>query len=172
MLSRFHEKHSAVSHISDEDYDVVQSGMQGVVDFGTARACEIPGINMCAKTGTAENKRIIDGKLYKLKNHSIFACFAPRENPKIAVAVIVENGGYGADAAGPIASLLVEKYLNDTIATDRLELEDAMTNQNLMPRLPGPDAIQGRFNRAAEWARSERGQHPLDANIRRLRSGI
>ena len=152
LLSRFHEKHSAVSHISDEDYDVVQNGMQGVVDFGTARSVKIPGINMCAKTGTAENNRIINGKFYKLKNHSIFACFAPRENPKIAVAVIVENGGFGADAAGPIASLLVEKYLNDTIATDRLELEDRMTNTNLMPGYLVRVQYKADSLRAADWA--------------------
>jgi len=152
LLSRFHEKHSAVSHIRDEDYDVVQNGMQGVVDFGTARSVKIPGINMCAKTGTAENNRIINGKFYKLKNHSIFACFAPRENPKIAVAVIVENGGFGADAAGPIASLLVEKYLNDTIATDRLELEDRMTNTNLMPGYLVRMQYRADSIRAAEWA--------------------
>ncbi len=54
---------------------------------------------MCAKTGTAENKLVVDGKVVKLKNHSLFACFAPRENPKIAVVVVVENGGYGKDAA-------------------------------------------------------------------------
>ena len=152
LLSRFHEKHSAVSHISDEDYDVVQNGMQGVVDFGTARSVRIPGINMCAKTGTAENNQVINGKLYKLKNHSVFACFAPRENPKIAVAVIVENGGYGADAAGPIASLLVEKYVNDTIATDRLELEDRMTNMNLMPGYLVRKQYKADSIRAAEWA--------------------
>jgi hypothetical protein len=123
-----------------------------VVDFGTARSVRIPGINMCAKTGTAENNRIINGKFYKLKNHSVFACFAPRENPKIAVAVIVENGGFGADAAGPIASLLVEKYLNDTIATDRLELEDRMTNTNLMPGYLVRVQYKADSNRAAEWA--------------------
>jgi len=152
LLSRFHEKHSAVSHITNEDYDVVQNGMQGVVDFGTARSVKIPGINMCAKTGTAENNQVINGKLYKLKNHSVFACFAPRENPKIAVAVIVENGGYGADAAGPIASLLVEKYLNDTIATDRLELEDRMTNMNTMPGYLVRKQYKADSIRAAEWA--------------------
>src|SRR6201996_2704945 len=90
LLSRFHEKHSAVSHISDEDYNVVQNGMLGVTEFGTGRGARIPGIEMCAKTGTAENKQFIEGRLIKLKNHSVFACFAPRDNPKIAVAVIIE----------------------------------------------------------------------------------
>jgi penicillin-binding protein 2 len=92
-----------------------------------------PGHQYVRQDRYRRKQQVIDGKVYKLKNHSIFACFAPRENPKIAVAVIVENGGFGADAAGPIASLLVEKYLNDTIATDRLELEDRMTNRTSCP---------------------------------------
>jgi len=108
---------------------------------------------MCAKTGTAENKTVIDGKLYKLKNHSVFACFAPRENPKIAIAVIVENGGFGAEAAGPIASLLVEKYLRDTISTDRLALEDRITNLNLMPGYLVRRQFKTDSIRAADWAR-------------------
>jgi hypothetical protein len=69
------------------------------------------------------------------------------------VAVIIENGGYGADAAAPIASLLVEKYLNDTIATDRLELEDEMTNRNLMPGYLVRLQFKTDSSRAAEWAR-------------------
>jgi penicillin-binding protein 2 len=153
LLSRFHEKHSAVSHISDEDYETVQSGMQGVTEIGTGTIARIPGINMCAKTGTAENKTVVDGKVLKLRTHSIFACFAPRENPKIAVAVIVENGGYGRDAAAPIASLLVEKYLNDTIATDRLHIEDEMTNKNTMPGYLVRRQYKADSSRAADWAR-------------------
>jgi penicillin-binding protein 2 len=153
LLSRFHEKHSAVSHISDEDYETVQSGMQGVTEIGTGQIARIPGINMCAKTGTAENKTVVDGKVIKLRTHSIFACFAPRENPRIAVAVIVENGGYGRDAAAPIASLLVEKYLNDTIATNRLQMEDEMTNKNTMPGYLVRRQFKADSSRAADWAR-------------------
>lgn len=134
VLSRYHQKHEPVTHISDAAYEVVHSGMQDVTEIGTGRVARILGINMCSKTGTAENKKVIDGKAIKMKSHSWFVCFAPRENPKIAVAVIVENGGYGGAQAGPIASLLVEKYLNDTIATSRLALEDDVTNRNLMPR--------------------------------------
>jgi penicillin-binding protein 2 len=152
LLSRFHVKHQSVSRISEDDYDVVQSGMQGVVEIGTGRVARIPGIDMCAKTGTAENKQVIDGRVVRLRTHSIFAAFAPRENPRIAIAVIVENGGYGKDAAAPIASLLVEKYLRDTIATDRLELEDEMTNKNTMPRYLVRKQFKADSARAAEYA--------------------
>src|SRR5580658_8569107 len=152
LLSRFHVKHQAVSHISDEDYNVVQTGMQGVVEIGTGKAARIPGIDICGKTGTADNKIRIDGRVVMLRPHSIFACFAPRENPKIAVAVIVENGGHGAYAAAPIASLLVEKYLRDTIATDRLGLEDEMTNKNTMPRYLVQKQFKADSARAADYA--------------------
>jgi penicillin-binding protein 2 len=152
LLSRYHVKHQAVSHISDADYDVVQTGMQGVVEIGTGKAARIPGIDICGKTGTADNKIRIDNRVIMLRPHSIFACFAPRENPKIAVAVIVENGGHGAYAAAPIASLLVEKYLRDTIATDRLGLEDEMTNKNTMPRYLVQKQFKADSARAADYA--------------------
>jgi penicillin-binding protein 2 len=152
LLSRFHIKHQGATHISDADYDVVQNGMQGVTEIGTGQVARIPGIDMCAKTGTAENKQRIDNRVVKLRNHSLFACFAPRENPRIAVAVIVENGGYGKDAAAPIASLLVEKYLRDTIATDRLALLDEMTNHNFMPRYLVRLQFKADSDRAASWA--------------------
>jgi penicillin-binding protein 2 len=153
LLSRFHERHAAVSHITNDAYDVVQGGMQGVTEIGTGKVARIPGINMCAKTGTAENKLLVDGKVIRLKTHSLFACFAPRENPRIAVVVVVENGGYGKDAAAPIASLLVEKYLNDTIATNRLEIEDRMTNQNNMPGYLVRRQFKADSLRAVDWAR-------------------
>jgi len=153
LLNRFHLKHEPVTNISNADYEVVHSGMQDVTEIGTAQPARIPGINMCAKTGTAENKLVLDGKVVKLNNHSLFVCFAPRENPKIAVAVIVENGGYGAAQAGLIASLLVEKYLNDTISTNRLALEDAITGRNLMPNYLVRRQFKADSTRAAEWAR-------------------
>ena len=156
LLSRFHIKHEPVTHISDEDYNVVQSGMQDVIEIGTGRPARIPGINMCGKTGTAENKLRIDGRVVKMNNHSLFVCFAPRENPKIAVAVIVENGGYGGAQAAPIASLLVEKYLNDTIRTERLALEDEVTGRNLMPGYLVRLQFKADSSRAAEWARQGR----------------
>jgi penicillin-binding protein 2 len=153
LLSRFHQKHEPVSHISDAAYEVVHSGMQDVVEIGTAKVARVPGIDMCAKTGTAENKQRIDGRVLKLNNHSVFVCFAPRESPKIAVAVIIENGGFGAAQAGVIASLLVEKYLNDTIATPRLALLDDITNRNLMPGYLVRLQFRDDSNRAALWAK-------------------
>jgi penicillin-binding protein 2 len=154
LLNRFHQKHEPVTHISDEDYQVVQSGMQDVTEIGTGKLARIPGINMCAKTGTAENKKVIDGRVIKLKSHSWFVCFAPREAPKIAVAVIVENGGYGKDAAAPIASLIVEKYLKDTIRTERLAEVDRLTHLNMMPRYLVRLQFKDDSTRAAQWART------------------
>jgi penicillin-binding protein 2 len=153
LLSRYHVKHEPVSHISDADYEVVHSGMEDVIEIGTGRLARIPGITMCGKTGTAENKLVLDGKVKVLTPHSLFVCFAPRDNPKIVVAVIVENGGHGAYQAAPIASLLVEKYLNDTIATDRLALLDQITSRNLMPRYLVHKQFKADSLRAADWAR-------------------
>jgi penicillin-binding protein 2 len=134
ILNRFTQKHEVLTHIPDDVYEVVASGMQDVVEFGTASAAKIPGINICAKTGTAENYRMIRGRRSKLRSHSVFVCFAPRENPKIAIAVVIENAGFGAAWAAPIGSLLLEKYLNDSIRTERLALIDHIVGSNLMPR--------------------------------------
>ncbi|MBC8034089.1 MAG: penicillin-binding protein 2 [Chitinophagaceae bacterium] len=133
ILAPFRKKHEVLTHISDTTYEAVISGMQDVVDIGTARGAKIPGINICAKTGTAENYRVIDGKRTQLKDNSLFVCFAPRENPKIVIAVIVENAGFGSTWAAPIASLMLEKYLNDTLRTERVKEVDRIAAANLMP---------------------------------------
>ncbi len=133
LLNRFRQKHEVLTHISDDAFNAVIGGMQGVVEEGTARIVQIPGINICAKTGTAENYRIIDGKRTQLKDNSMFVCFAPREDPKIAIAVVVENAGFGATWAGPIARILLEKYLNDTLQTKSKEDLERISNSNLMP---------------------------------------
>ncbi|MDB5251222.1 MAG: peptidoglycan glycosyltransferase [Flaviaesturariibacter sp.] len=133
VLNKFRRKHEVLTHIPDTVYEVVHSGMQDVVDVGTARAAAIPGIKICAKTGTAENFRIIDKRRVQLKDNSLFACFAPRENPRIAIAVVVENAGYGATWAAPIASLLMEKYLTDSIRAERLPEIERIAAANLMP---------------------------------------
>jgi len=152
LLNRYHQKHSVLTHISEDDYQTVQSGMQDVIEIGTGRIARIPGISMCGKTGTAENKRVIDNRVVKLKNNSWFVCFAPREDPKIAVAVIVENAGYGAAWAAPIASLMVEKYLNDTLRTERLAEADRITGSNLMPKFLVRIQFKDDSTRAAKWA--------------------
>jgi len=110
--------------IDGKYFEPVIDGMQEVVESGTARSSKIPGIIMCGKTGTAQNSHG--------KNHSIFVAFAPRDHPRIAIAVIVENAGQGAWYAAPIASYIVEKYLTDTIARPKDEF-DRIMNANLMP---------------------------------------
>ncbi len=102
----------------------VTDGLRQVVEAGTAVESKVEGISLCGKTGTVQNNHG--------DNHSVFAGFAPKETPKIAIAVIVENAGFGAKYAGPIASLMVEKYLNDTIATKRLEKEKKIKEINLL----------------------------------------
>jgi penicillin-binding protein 2 len=129
MLANFKEKHKAID-IPDSIFEVVHNGMQGVVEQGTGRRARIEGITMCGKTGTVEN--YIRG--VKQKNHSFFAAFAPRENPKIAIMCVVENSGQGAWFAAPIVSLMVEKYLKDSITGKaRLDLIETMANTNLIP---------------------------------------
>lgn len=117
-----YDKHTAL--ISREHFDPVVEGLFQVVEAGTARSARVEGITMCGKTGTAQNPHGDD--------HSMFAGFAPRDNTKIAIAVVVENGGFGSAYAAPIASLMVEKYLNDTIQTSRLPLEKRMLEGNLL----------------------------------------
>jgi penicillin-binding protein 2 len=133
LLNRFRVKHEVLTKIPDEAYEAVIGGMQDVVEHGTARVVMIPGINICAKTGTAEKYRILDKRRIKLKDNSMFVCFAPREDPKIAIAVVVENSGFGTTWAAPIASLMLEKYLNDTLRTEKLKEVERIASANLMP---------------------------------------
>jgi len=110
-------------------FDLIIDGLHKVYKEGTARGLQIPNIDICGKTGTAENKIKIDGKAVQLTDHSIFVAFAPKDNPKIAIAVFVENGYWGARYAGPIASLMIEKYLKRTIT--RKDLENRMYTETL-----------------------------------------
>ncbi len=119
-----YEKHTAL--IDKEHFIPVIEGLFEVVEAGTAKAARVEGITLCGKTGTAQNPHG--------DNHSMFAGFAPKDEAKIAIAVVVENGGYGSTYAAPIASLLVEKYLNDTIATKRLPIEKRMIETNLLSK--------------------------------------
>jgi penicillin-binding protein 2 len=109
--------------IDDRYFDIVFDGMQKVVDAGTARAYgKIDSITVLGKTGTAQNPHG--------KDHAVFVCFAPRENPRIAIAVVVENSGYGGVWAAPVASLMIEKYLNG--GTKRTDLEKRMLEAKLL----------------------------------------
>jgi penicillin-binding protein 2 len=105
--------------VDAKHFEPIISGMWGVVNEpgGTARKARVSGISVCGKTGTVENFKAG----IKQKNHSVFIAFAPRENPKIAIAVYVENAGYGGDWAAPIASLMIEKYLTGKISNERKE---------------------------------------------------
>ncbi|MEI9945705.1 MAG: penicillin-binding protein 2 [Chitinophagaceae bacterium] len=152
LLNKYRKKHEVLTHIPDSSYETVISGMQDVTIAGTAwRIPKIPGVNICAKTGTAENYGKIRGKLEKRKDHSLFVCFAPRENPKIAVAVIIENGGFGATWAGPIAFLMLEKYLNDTLRAERLKEVDRIAAANLIPSFLADEQKTVDSTRAWQW---------------------
>ncbi|MBC7390122.1 MAG: penicillin-binding protein 2 [Opitutaceae bacterium] len=108
--------------IDPANFTTVTNGMFDVVDFGTAYRSHIEGIPYCGKTGTAQNPHGED--------HSVFMAFAPRYNPKIAIAVYVENAGFGDKWAAPIASLMIEKYLSDTIT--RKDIEQKMQAKNFI----------------------------------------
>jgi penicillin-binding protein 2 len=133
FVNKYRVKHDVLTHIPDADYQSVIDGMHDVVTMGTARVAEIPGIDVCAKTGTAENYTFLDGYKIKLPNNSMFVCFAPKENPKIAIAVAVENAGFGATWGGPIARILMEKYLNDTLQAKSVADVERISTSNLMP---------------------------------------
>ena len=107
-------------NIDERHFDVVIDGMERVVQGGTARSAQTPGIDICGKTGTSQNPHG--------KDHSVFIAFAPKDKPEIAIAVFVENGGYGSTYAAPIASLVIEKYLNDTISDVRKYTENRILN--------------------------------------------
>ncbi|MFK7950300.1 MAG: penicillin-binding protein 2 [Saprospiraceae bacterium] len=104
----------------------VVQGMHDVVLAGTARIAQIDSIEVCGKTGTAENPHGDD--------HSVFIAFAPKDNPKIAIAVFVENGRYGATHAAPIASLMIEQYLKGQISDRRKFLEERMLKSDLLTK--------------------------------------
>lgn len=119
-------------NLSDSIFEAVHDGMQGVMETGTGRGSKVPGITICGKTGTVENYY----RGVKQPNHSFFCAFAPRENPKIAIMCVVENSGrFGGTYAAPIVSLMIEKYINDTINATRIALVDRMEKINLIPPL-------------------------------------
>jgi len=124
---RFRTKH--VTTIDRKYFEPMISGLFDVYNLGTAHGLNVEGIEICGKTGTAENYAKINGKRVKLQDHSIFVAFAPKDNPKIAIAVFVENGYWGARWAGPITSLMIEKYIRKKIT--RKDLEKRMLEGSL-----------------------------------------
>jgi penicillin-binding protein 2 len=138
-LARFKEKQYTL--VTDTAlYRNTISGMTLVVESGTAAGVKMKDITMCAKTGTAQNPHG--------KDHSVFVAFAPRDNPKIAIAVLVENAGWGAEWAAPIASLMIEKYLRGY--TTRPEMEKKMLEGNLIE-----NELKGRREELTQNARKK-----------------
>ncbi len=125
---KFRTKH--VTTINRKHFEPVIEGMNAVYGpGGTASGLGLDGIEICGKTGTAENYLKVNGKRVKLQDHSIFVAFAPKVNPKIAIAVFVENGYWGKRWAGPITSLMIEKYLRKKIT--KVDFEKRMLEGSL-----------------------------------------
>jgi penicillin-binding protein 2 len=122
--------------IDAQYFEPVIEGMFDVYNEGTAKYIQIPDIEICGKTGTAENFTKIDGKKVQLTDHSIFIAFAPKDNPKIAIAVIVENGYWGSRWAGKIAGLMIEKHLKGEIT--RKDMEAYVLNGSLLEEYEKP----------------------------------
>ena len=116
------EKH--IVPIKKEYFDVIIDGMEEAVQGGTATKARVDSVIICGKTGTIQNPHGDD--------HSAFFAFAPRENPKIAILVYVENGVWGGRNAAPIAGLLIEKYLTGKIADRKKVIETEMFNVDLI----------------------------------------
>ncbi len=130
LLTKFKQKHGSIE-FSDSVFEAVHDGMQNVVEHGTGLGAKVPGIIICGKTGTVEN--YFRGE--KQPNHSFFCGFAPRDNPTIAIMCVVENSGkFGGTFAAPITGLMIEKYLNDSIAgKDRKDRVETLSKMNLIP---------------------------------------
>jgi penicillin-binding protein 2 len=114
-----------VTSIEPKYFDPIVEGMELVMKAGTGWSSQIDSISVCGKTGTAQNPHG--------KDHSLFIAFAPKDNPKIAICVVVENSGFGATWAAPISSLMMEKYLKGYIPEKRIPLQERMLNANLLP---------------------------------------
>ncbi|MEL7120754.1 MAG: penicillin-binding transpeptidase domain-containing protein [Bacteroidota bacterium] len=108
-------------------FEPVIDGMYKAVLAGTATSAYVPGLDICGKTGTAENSAGED--------HSVFFAFAPKDNPQIAIAVFIENAGFGGTWAAPLAGLMIEQYINGEIAANRKWTLDRILNANLI-KLP------------------------------------
>jgi len=132
--------------IDKRHFEPVIQGMFDVYNKGTAATLRVPGIDICGKTGTAENFVRIDSVKTQLTDHSIFVAFAPKDNPKIAIAVFVENGYWGSRFAGRMASLMIEKYIKGHITRTDLErwiLTHSLENEYAKPFSKEPFKING-----------------------------
>lgn len=157
--------------INPSYFSMVVEGMRMSVTGGTSRIADIPGVEVCGKTGTAQNPTGTK------KDHSVFVAFAPKDNPKIAIAVYVENAGYGATYAAPIASLMMEKYLKDSVT--RKPLEERIVNMDLTTELKYVFTAQKAAKEAKERARKAKADslksastHPTSSSAIRKKAAI
>jgi penicillin-binding protein 2 len=114
---------------NDSEFDAsifppVINGLHLVVEAGTGKMAQVPGLEVCGKTGTAENPHGED--------HSVFVAFAPKDNPRIAIAAIVENSGWGGTWSAPICGLMIEKYINREIDPSQKWKEDRILQANFL----------------------------------------
>ncbi|MBW7893334.1 MAG: penicillin-binding protein 2, partial [Chitinophagaceae bacterium] len=140
--SQYKVKHYTT--VSPKHFEPIVEGMHQVYKRGTASSLQVPGIEIGGKTGTAENFTRINGKRVQLTDHSIFIAFAPVDDPKIAIAVFVENGYWGSRWAGRIAGLMIEKYLKGEISRTDMEkfiLEGSLEDEYAKPWSGQPFSI-------------------------------
>ncbi|WP_370479842.1 penicillin-binding protein 2 [Tamlana flava] len=132
--------------IDKRHFEPVIEGMLQVYKNGTAASLQVKDIEICGKTGTVENFAVIDSVKTQLTDHSIFVAFAPKDNPKIAIAVFVENGYWGSRFAGKVASLMIEKHIKGYITRTDLEewlLRHSLQNEYAKPYSGEPFQING-----------------------------
>jgi penicillin-binding protein 2 len=117
---KYTEKH--YTKVNRKNYEVVVGGMRRAVLGGTCTGARIPGIDVCGKTGTAQNRG---------HDHSVFMGFAPMDNPKIAVAVYVENGGWGATYGVPLGGLIMEQYIHGKLSEASQKRADEFQHRHI-----------------------------------------
>ena len=140
--SRF--KRPNKTSIDSIHFDIMSKALYKVYESGTAKLLQIPEIEVCGKSGTSENFTKINGVKTQLSDHSIFVAYAPKENPIIAISVLVENAGYGSVWAGRIASLMIEKYIKEEISLKKIEklvVNKSFEKEYLKPYLGRPFKI-------------------------------
>ncbi|EPR74250.1 Penicillin-binding protein 2 (PBP-2) [Winogradskyella psychrotolerans RS-3] len=160
--------------IDKKHFEPVVQGMFDVYNEGTAKHIRIPGIDICGKTGTAENFIKIDSVKTQLTDHSIFVAFAPKDNPKIAIAVFVENGYWGGRFAGKMASLMIEKHIKGHITRTDLEkwiLTHSLEDEYKKPysgepfKINGESRLQVIENYATEENYPLKNQNQIDVKL-------
>lgn len=155
LLDKYKERIRPIN-LADSIFEVVHDGMLGVMESGTGRGSRVEGISICGKTGTVENYY----RGVKQPNHSFFAAFAPRENPRIAIMCVVENSGrFGGTYAAPIVSLMIQQYINDSIDARWKGRMEGIVKTNLIPKMM-LDKMQQRdsIRRAKEEEKELKGE--------------